>query len=89
MKYVIPTQHILDEKTIRKRLVAHFHDHIIISSKFRSNTVICLKKNNHEILTNTWYNQSGFDKEENEYHILKAAGAIIRRHIRTSLKKNV
>ena len=39
LKNVITTEHIPDEKTIKKRLIERFHDDIIISTKFGSNTI--------------------------------------------------
>ena len=88
LKNVITTEHIPDEKTIKKRLIERFHDDIIISTKFGSNTIICFKKINHDVLTENWYDQKYNSKEEQEFHILKAASEIIRRDIRAQVYDN-
>lgn len=85
LKNVITTEHIPDEKTIRKRLIDRYHDDIVISTKFGSNTIICFKKMNHDILTENWYNQIHNNKKDAEFHILKAASEIIRRDIRAQV----
>lgn len=53
-----------------------YHDDIVISSKSVSNTNICVKKINHDVLRKNWYN------------ILKAASEIIRRDIRVQVYDN-
>lgn len=84
----VTVEHIPDEKTIKKRLIERFNDDIVISTKFRSNTIICFKKINHDVLTENWYSQRHNNKEEQEFHILKAASKIIRRDIRAQVYDN-
>lgn len=45
LKNIITTDHIPDEKTIRKRIIDRNHDDIVISCKFGANTIICTVKN--------------------------------------------
>lgn len=85
----IPTlECIPDEKTIKARLISQYKDDIIFSSKFGANMIICFRKKHHEILSNAWYNQREENETDEEYRILKAAGEIIRRHIRTVVVRN-
>lgn len=77
--------YVPDEKTIKTRLQLHYTDNIVFSSKFGSNTIICFKNKQHDILSDAWYNERCNDEGEEEYRILKAAGEIIRRHIRTQV----
>ena len=88
LKNIITTEHIPDEKTIRKRLIDRYHDDIAISSKFGPNTIMCFKNINHNILTENWYNQKHQNKKEEEFHILKAASEITRRDIRAQVYDN-
>lgn len=84
----ILNDYVPDEKTIKTRLQLHYADNIVFSSKFGSNTIICFKNKQHEILSDAWYNERSNDEGEEEYRILKAAGEIIRRHIRTQVYNN-
>lgn len=45
LKNILSTEYIPDDKTIKSRLTSQYGDNIIFSSKFGSNTIICLKKN--------------------------------------------
>ncbi|GFX58237.1 uncharacterized protein TNCV_4049951 [Trichonephila clavipes] len=47
LRNAITTEYIPDEKTIRKRLIDRYHDDVVISCKFGSNSIICFKKINH------------------------------------------
>ena len=53
----------------------------VFSSKFGSNTIICFKNQQYDILSDNWYSERSKDNEEGERRILKAAGEILRRHI--------
>ncbi|GFV33740.1 hypothetical protein TNCV_4568551 [Trichonephila clavipes] len=44
LRNAITTEYILDEKTIKKRLIDRYHDDIVISCKFGFYNIICLKK---------------------------------------------
>ena len=62
-----------------------YGDDIQFSSKFGSNSLICFAKKHHEILTKDWYNQKLKNDSEEELRLLKAAGEIIRRHIKSKI----
>lgn len=80
--------YVPDEKTIKIKLQLDYADNIVFSSKFASYTIICFKNKQHEILSDACYNERCNNEVEEEYRVLKAAGEIIRRHIRTLVYNN-
>ncbi|KAK0161696.1 hypothetical protein PV327_008115 [Microctonus hyperodae] len=87
LKNILTTDHIPDDKTIKMRLMKYYGDNIVVSSKFGSNTIVCFKNKHYEILYDEWNKQRSNDEEE-EFRILKAAGEILQRHIRTQVDDN-
>lgn len=86
LRNVISTEYLPDNKTIKARLISHYGDNIILSSKFAYSTLICFK--NKHILSQQLLSEKCNTIEEKEIRILQAAGKIIRREIRSEIYCN-
>ncbi|GFV72337.1 SWIM-type domain-containing protein [Trichonephila clavipes] len=77
--------YVPDEETIITRLQQKYLTNILIKTKAKYFTIISFRDTQANKLSKAWYVNKKRDPEEERLRIVKAAAAIIRGHIRSSI----
>jgi len=72
-----------NEKTLKRKLIHHFGDDVIITSIPGRKNVACFRDTGYKIINNSWYAARSADEKAERLRIVKAAAAIIREDIRS------
>ena len=82
-EYLPACTSVCSEKNMRKKLVDHFGDDVIITSLHGRKPVVCFRDTGFKIINSSWYTQKSQDPAEERLRIVKTAAAIIREDIRS------
>ncbi len=82
-EYLPDSISVCSERSMKRKLLDHFGDDIIITCLPGKKSVICFRNTGYKILSSAWYTQKSQDQKQERLRIVKTAAAIVREDIRS------